>query len=206
MPGRPLSIQRVNRRRIKLTGPQGPAGQDGSVVSFGTENPNDADGNNLDVYLKVDHSSIVHTTYQKIDDTWQDIGEIIDPHPWTDYSPDISSTGGSYTTIGQGRYKKVGTIIYLRVGWVQTTDMDDSASGAFTFTLPYESVSHASTMGAQIIGLGSSGIVTSQTLIGSIDVGGSICTVTAVDRSFPADHAVYQFTGFYEVDSDAVPL
>lgn len=127
---------------------QGPAG---SVVTYGTAAPNNANGADGDVYLLESNDGVVLKTYQKAAGVWLDVGSV-NPS-WTSYTPTIISGTGTITSYISTvtRYQLIGKVCFVYANiWI---NLKGTGGGSLKISLPVD----AANLGAPLAAFSTTG-------------------------------------------------
>ena len=127
-----------------------------SAATYGTANPNIADGNNNDIYVQVDADGVALKVWQKVAGVWIGIGDV-NPS-WLTYTPTLQSETGTITTYtATSRYRVLGNIVIMN-GSLQITNAG-TGGGYLACTIPVPSVGGQNGAGHMFAGGGVDGTI-----------------------------------------------
>jgi hypothetical protein len=118
------------------------------------------------------------------------------PEQWFDYTPVVTAESGSLTTISseQGRWTKLGLVIFFKAGFTVTTN--GTGAGSLLVTLPAIS---ASTGATQILNGRRVNGATIEACVVSVGLGASTCQIHKYDGTYPGGSGTgIAVTGFYQ--------
>lgn len=120
-------------------------------------------------------------------------GVTLDNTAWTSFTPTMTATSGTLTTVtAAGFYKVIGKTCFLQMGVTITTN--GTANGFLNFSLPFTS---SSTCRCYVTG--SERASTGKMCKGFIDPSTTIASVSYYDNTYPgANGTSIQVSGFYE--------
>ena len=118
-------------------------------------------------------------------DSTQSTGLLWNNAAWTTYTPTVTATGGTFTTVsGTGKYTRIGKLCVTQITVTITTN--GTATGEINVTAPFTS---SNSLGTSFVGTGRENQSVGFTVTARIGSGSSSFLIGKVDGSYPGGNS-----------------